>query len=177
MSIVLEALEKAQREEHLIVNKEKKAKTPSSSITPVSEKIETPVTKVQRNPSKSGHKVYIVWFILAVGLINILVLSWWLRKNNSDISVNIPLGNSVPAKNILSPAESPKNTAQTGMVSAIGLPFDVTGIMWDEKEPIALVNGRFLKEGDELLGAKLINIEQHKVTFLYKDKDFTVSVQ
>ena len=44
------------------------------------------------------------------------------------------------------------------------------GILWHSKHPLVLLNGRILKEGDEILGAKVKKIEKKRVLLEYIDQ-------
>lgn len=39
------------------------------------------------------------------------------------------------------------------------------GIIWDEKKPLAVINDKVVAAGDEVGGAKVIEIKQHEVLF------------
>lgn len=149
MSIVLEALEKAQRE--------------GKRFTQVY--VERTPQKEQRPQlkTKSKHKIFIFGSIIFVTIINIIFLGWWVDRNNSIISIKMPSISPVS----LTQKTSLKKSSR----------FNVTGVVWDEKEPIAIVNGKFLKEGDQILGARIIDIKLHEVRFLHRNKEFTISVE
>lgn len=150
MSIVLEALEKAQREGKKV------------SIDTVLDNIQKPI--IEKKPiSKSNYLIFGI--VIAIGIINLILAGWWLDR----ATTLTPTNSSIPpvsTQKIL-PIISLKQTP----------PLNVTGIVWDEKEPIALVNGKFLKIGEEILGAKIMDIQMRHVRFLYKDKEFTISVE
>lgn len=149
MSIVLEALEKAQKE----------GKRPIPTYI-------APVVKEDLKPlhrPRYRQKIFVFSSILVIAVVNFIILGWWLNRDNSTISVNIPIVSRVPIiKNIPTKKTSP---------------FSVTGVVWDEKEPVAIVNGKFLKKGDGILGAKIIDIKLHEVRFLRRDKEFAISVE
>ncbi len=42
-------------------------------------------------------------------------------------------------------------------------PFDLSGIVWDEKMPIAMVNGRVLKKGDSIENYKVVEIKPSSI--------------
>lgn len=41
----------------------------------------------------------------------------------------------------------------------------IEGIIWDEKKPIAVINDKVVGIGDEISGAKIIDIKQNEVIF------------
>lgn len=50
--------------------------------------------------------------------------------------------------------------------------FKVSGIMYDKQEPVAIVNGNFVKEGEKVDGAKVEKIAFNSVTFKYANETF-----
>lgn len=169
MSLVLEALEKAQSEK---IKQEK----PTSVPVQILQKKEKP--QVTAKPlTINKHKYRNIISILLVANASLFFLNWRLNTNSpSTVSTVVTNpSDSVPQisviENILSKISFPIDASET-------LPsVNVTGIVWDSKEPIALVNSKFLKKGDEIKGAKIVDIQLNEVKFLYKDKEFTVSVE
>lgn len=53
----------------------------------------------------------------------------------------------------------------------------VTGILWDKQDPVVIVNGKFLKKGDEISGAKILDIQMREVTLSHNNKEFTISIE
>ena len=45
------------------------------------------------------------------------------------------------------------------------LPFNVTGIVWDEKMPFAIINDKVLKKGDQIEGYTVVEIKPGSVVF------------
>jgi len=46
------------------------------------------------------------------------------------------------------------------------------GIAWDKTEPLALINGQVVKEGDTIGGARILKIDFDGVAVLYRGKKF-----
>lgn len=149
MSLVLEALEKAQRQAQNVMSEA----GPLTSGYPCQSM--GPARPGLAHHQRSSHKVLIFNLILFAAIINLVFLRWWLNRNNTEISVNIPP--------IIHSTPTPR--------------FNVTGIVWDEKEPIVLVNGKFLKKGQEILGARLIDIQPHEARFLRGNEELSFSVE
>lgn len=166
MSMVLDALEKAQREGKRV------APPPIDRVLrdaqePGLEKDSVPKRKGKvKTLHRPRRRIFIFGSILLIVVINLIFLGWWLNHNNSSITVDIPTV-SKPRLPKTVPINLPRRTP----------PLDVTGIVWDQKQPIALVNGKFLKVGDEILGARIVDIQLKEVRFLCKDKEFTISVE
>jgi len=53
---------------------------------------------------------------------------------------------------------------------------DVTGIMYYDENPAAIVSGKVVHEGDALQNCKVVKIHKDKVDFLKDGKHFTKSV-
>lgn len=138
MSLVLEALEKAQRQGQV---KERPLQDIVKTLPPI---------KPRRR-----HKLLIFNLVLFLAIVNLFFLRWWLNRKSAKILVDIPV-----------PIYSPSVPQ-----------LDVTGIVWDEKEPIVLVNGKFLKKGEEILGAKLIDIQPNEARFLRGNEELSFSVE
>ena len=179
MSIVLEALEKAQRE------KERGSVSPETIVLN-----RPPITRLKTGSRRKRfwllaeikQKRVIVGAALLVAIANILFLNWWLQRNDSVFSINI---NPSPPQAITNDSKKTPATqtvthsAETAIIRQDpGKPprIKVTGIVWDMQEPIALVNGKFIKKGDMISGTRVEDIKLNKVIFSYKDKNFSVSV-
>lgn len=155
MSIVLEALEKAQRK------LEKASTIQIDKVLQTDERHGKEIRILPRRRAK--RKFFIFALILFIGALNLVFIGWRLNRINSSIPIDIPTVPKIPLPKII-PAKDTHS-------------INVTGVVWDEKEPVALVNGKFLKEGDEILGAKIIDIQMHEVRFLYKDKEFAIPIE
>lgn len=197
MSIVLEALEKAQKEKdrveaQLLSQKKLEAeKYPAKieehmdskpDIEKVLEKEQGTKTRLVSPPRPGFHKkFFVIVFILVI--VNLFLIGWWLNYNNSIVYDDSSGGSHVSTSQVkqdIPVLSLPKfileATTPADIIEKLP-PLNVNGVVWDEKDPIVLVNGRFLKKGDEIIGAKVIDIKLHEVKFLYKDKEFTVSVE
>lgn len=52
---------------------------------------------------------------------------------------------------------------------------DGIGIVWDEKNPMALINGQILKPGSTFLGAEVKEITPNSVIFLVEGQEYILS--
>jgi len=50
------------------------------------------------------------------------------------------------------------------------------GIAWDETEPLALLNGLVVKEGDTIQGARIVKIDFDRVVVRYSSKRFIIKL-
>ena len=169
MSIVLEALEKAQREG---IKEEKKEILPQKEFP-------KDIPKVKKEVRK--HNLYLWVGILCVAILNLWFLNWWLNRNEAVVSVNVSTPVILP-KHAVSPKPQTREilsiSYRNDIIPETDYPvLTVTGIVWDPEEPIALINGKFFRKGNEVLGAKIEEIQVDRVKFLYKDEEFTIPVQ
>jgi hypothetical protein len=60
------------------------------------------------------------------------------------------------------------------------LPNDIdkqlSGVVWSDREPLALIGDRIIREGDEIAHVKVLKINKGEVIFLYSGKKFPVKV-
>ena len=53
----------------------------------------------------------------------------------------------------------------------------VTGIVWGSNMPEAIVNDQVVKIGDEIAGAKIVDIARHGISVLFSGRIFEFSIQ
>jgi len=150
MSIVLDALEKAQREGIKIEEKS------STAIKKVPIKFPKSVS-AKKKSARSYHQLLIIG--LSSSALILLILGWLLLHKAETNSISASLHK---------PAVSNGNTYPA---------LDVKGIVWDARKPLVLVNGRFLKTGDSISGVEVKQIQPYAAVFVYKGKTFTIPVQ
>lgn len=56
-------------------------------------------------------------------------------------------------------------------------PFDLTGIVYDPEDAIAVINNAFVKVGDEVEGAKIVRISETRVTLLDKNREIILDLE
>lgn len=98
------------------------------------------------------------------------------------MSVEAEAANSRPDAAVAAPA--PADVAPTGLVEGkvylqtIDLPdapkVKLDGILWSEKQPVALINGINLAPGDDLDGVTVVAIEPKRVKLLAQNKHFFI---
>jgi hypothetical protein len=59
--------------------------------------------------------------------------------------------------------KSPESSVRPGLPE-----MEIQGVLWGGNFNQAIINGKVLKEGDTLLGAKILSIERDKVVFYYQ---------
>ena len=52
----------------------------------------------------------------------------------------------------------------------------LTGIIWDQREPVAMINGEAFRENDVVEGARILKIELYKVTLVYRSRKFDIEL-
>jgi len=50
------------------------------------------------------------------------------------------------------------------------------GIAWDEIEPLALINGLVVKEGDTIEGVRIVRIDFERILVRYRSKEFVIKL-
>ena len=79
----------------------------------------------------------------------------------------------------LPPSETGKPVADvevTGKLAELrGI--EVQGIIWDEKNPLAMIQDEIIAEGQDFKGAKVLKIELHSVTFEFKGEKVRIEVK
>ena len=55
--------------------------------------------------------------------------------------------------------------------------FNLSGILYDQQKPMAIINGRVVSEGALIGGAQLLEIQPNLVRLSLKDKEFTLKVK
>lgn len=167
MSIVNEALKKAQDQKANLANKDldKDAIEPK----PISE-IETR-PKITPTRAKEAKK-FIFFTIIAIigGIIFLKNSSYLLHKKiplNSNISTpSQEIPNSVPI------VSAPKSSEGSFLPT-----FTLNGIVYDEVRPYAIVNNKVLLKGDLIEGAKLVEINRDSVKLIFNDKEIELTAK
>ncbi|MDP8252839.1 MAG: hypothetical protein P9X27_00345 [Candidatus Kaelpia aquatica] len=74
-----------------------------------------------------------------------------------------PFKSYLPESNLLRPTSSTvKGLSQ----------LQLSGIMWGEGMPLAIINGKVYKIGDAILGTKIIEINKQGVLLKYREESF-----
>lgn len=53
----------------------------------------------------------------------------------------------------------------------------LSGVIWDERKPFAIVNGKTISKGDRIEGARLMAITPEGAVFRYGGEEFTLKVK
>lgn len=215
MSIVLDALEKIEKEksksiqnQNKLLNSEQDAK---AAVTEKKQAEELIVLSVESPPlkketarqqdktllpsevnilqakiepqNKTGSRYSKRLFILAafsfMATIILVFYNYHFNEKSSDTEIIPTKAVNILSESIEIPITPPSKIAAIKDILLDNNPpqLKVTGVVWDEKDPIVLVNSKFLKQGDEILGVKVVKIEPTEATFLYNNKEFTISVE
>lgn len=183
MSIILKALEKAEKEkkieiqhplpsppaerQHRVPEKKEtdaeiKVLSIDSPVRPFAKTIETKPKPIKPNYPKRIFISSLIISIIALGGINL-----FNTKSAENHDALLPV--TAPS--------FPKITFETNTHLDEKPPVKITGVLWDELDPTIIANGKFVKKGEEISGAKILDIQLHEVKLLYKDKEFTISIQ
>lgn len=126
-----------------------------------------------------GKKLFVLTIFSFTAAIILVFYNYHFNKKDSDPEIIPAKTVNVPPKPIEIPITAPSKIAAIKDILLDNNPpqLKVTGVVWEEKDPIVLVNSKFLKQGDEILGVKVVKIEPTEATFLYNNKEFTISVE
>jgi len=171
MSLVLDALEKAQKESQ---NKQTQ-NIPIYNAAPteaINKKmaLSAAALKAGRRPSIAP-KIFLYSLAFCAIIAGIVYLANDFDTPEEPALSIKPIVPAIP-KNFLS-KEIPDQKPAAVRIPSLKL----TGIMWDAKDPIAIINGKLMHQGDDILGVKILNIQLDKITAGYNGKEFTLTVE
>jgi hypothetical protein len=167
MSIISDALKKAQEE--------------NKNLKEVDEAVKT-VSVEKAEPKKKNKSL-----ILAV-LLMILssVITFVLMQSREDIDIvssgdNIVLTKEIerasPPGPVSSQAPLPKKQSTTRRRELSSLAFELSGIVYGSGRPYAIINDTVFEKGDSIGGGKITGIEKNKVTILVSGEEVTLSLK
>ena len=55
--------------------------------------------------------------------------------------------------------------------------YDLQGIVWGEKNPVAIISGEVVGVGDIILGAEILEVQKEKVILLYGTQKFQIEME
>ena len=174
MSIINEALKKAQE-----ANRQQQANA-AGRVSEPSEDIllKTKISQLPAAPRRNLKlPARVKWFAPALIAVVIIVTGQiFLKKIFRTTS---PVANL-----LLTPAHIPETTPSSSP-SAAPAPISqnaqdlpalmLTGIVYDNEKPYAIVNNKVLSKGDMIDGAMLIEINRESVKFVFNDEEFELS--
>ncbi len=56
-------------------------------------------------------------------------------------------------------------------------PMSFEGIVWDSANPVALIDGNAYRRGDEVKGARVVDVGKDRVTLSYRSRQFVLTVK
>lgn len=170
MSIINEALKKAQesRQEQDKNIKEEPDITPSLSLPP------SPAVKRPSGAVKRDYNT-IFWILPAIAVIAAGVV---LAKNllpaprPQQIQKETRGSRIYPVEPTPEQKPAPPSEAREADIPLPAL--KLSGIVYDENSPYAIVNGAILREGEVIDGAKLVEIKKERVKFEFNGREFEI---
>jgi len=54
---------------------------------------------------------------------------------------------------------------------------ELNGIIWDEREPVVMINREAFRENDVVEGVRILEIKKHKVILFYRSKKFELELR
>lgn len=74
------------------------------------------------------------------------------------------------------PTAAPVGKARGGEKGALP-PLHLSGVLWDEAKPFAILNGKPLTVGGEIEGAQVVKIDMDGVKVRYNEREYTLVVE
>jgi len=145
----------------------------------LSDRIEKISSRKTRWPIVSGiGTLFIVGFIVAAFLFNAKFLPSFKEPAETP---SRPMPKAIDFEERAEPAADLQAKkviyATTGGEEALTLPLALNGVIEGSGEPLAIIDGRILKQGDFVHGAQLISIRSDRAILLYNDKEITLFIE
>lgn len=174
MSIILQALNKAQKEKETTMNENETL----SSQSPQSSPVYFPKEKITLERKQKKYKLFfaIIAVIIFLQVVTYLTIKY-ISQSNSPIkeTPTAQVKGKAPLFNFSKAFKSDPNKTESKTESRPAL--KMTGIIWDELNPIVLVNDKMLYNGETVSGATIIKITPDRVTFSYNGEEFDLGIQ
>ena len=185
MSIISEALKKAQKERAKRHDREKSAEDSTDKL------FQEATFTIQRVPDErsTGSKV----FLVIVSLVIILALAggsffYFSRPSSGEKPLVAPA--RPEKKAAVAPPVVPKVEEKTPVAPIVPTPAEnnvtmdtfkklptLNGIMYSENQPQAIINGVMVSEGEDVDGFSVLKIYPEKVTLSSGDNDFELKLR
>lgn len=179
MSIINEALKKAQEtnKQRLNAAADQGAESGAGALS------NTQVPPLPAAPRKDFKwSARARWFLPV--LTAVIIISGILVFFKSSFRKASPAANLMPASPSSTPAKAEPIKEETRQAPApVSLPktapdfpnLKLSGIVYDNERPYAIVNDKVLSKGDMVEGATLIEINRESVKFIFNDKELELS--
>lgn len=101
-----------------------------------------------------------------------------------DLSQTTPTNSqrSIPAENIntMPRPDTPSSTQNQekppkAEIEIIPPKLVINGVVWNSDRPQAIVNGKVIDVGDNILNAKITNINKEGIQFVFEGKEFSIN--
>lgn len=161
MSTIIDAIRKAEKEEQI---KNEQGVEKVVWMTPEKKTISVPSFIHSRG-------------LLSTVLIVLVLISVWSVKRWLDepVAVQAPVAAVSEKEEAVQTGPAP---VAAKAVTALPLPknLKLSGIMWDEREPLALINSLAVKKGDSVKGSLVIAIHPDSVELASEGKIWTLTL-
>lgn len=158
---------------------------------------ETSAVKIPKSPF-ANRKMLITTGVLLISAIVFLTFANIFFISTSDVELAIPAGNISESAVMTAEVEAYSDAkselveieGRTGFMDKMAKVlrgesahdefrsnFILSGIVYDEEEPWAVINNEVVKIGDTLDGARVISIFPQKVVLIFKDEKFDLAVK
>lgn len=165
MSIINDALKRAAKSKKLFQNK------PSPILSAINE--------IKTDTQRFFLRRWLVWAGTgAVCLLGIVFVTTFFKQPDNSVSLSGVASQEVIPKEKQKPqpvAVAPKKNRT--FFNANYDNFDLSGILYDQQKPLAIINERIVGEGSLINGAKLLRISPNSVKLSLKGKQFSLRVK
>jgi hypothetical protein len=161
-------------------------------------------TAIAMKRFSNKEKVAIVLaIIIAMAIVNQLFINWTLKLKKQNIIIESLIPPPTAATNVapvlragveqLEPlsgqkeyftirdpflaSKNPEKQQPAGAQQKSTIDLKVSGILWDEKVPTAIINSKVLKIGDSIYGKTIVDMERDKVILMEEGELFVLKLR
>jgi len=158
MSIINEALKRAQKEKH------------PSSVN--SRQILSKFAELKTDAKRSILRKWAIWTSTgAVCLLGAVLATNSLKGPAKSPAIEKTMLEVKTKGSIFSPKKRNKQLFE------VNAPFHLSGILYDEEKPLAIINGYVVGENAFVNGAKLLDIQPQQVRLSFKEEELTLRIK
>ena len=182
MSIVNDALKKIEKKRDSA-----NLKTPPQKIEEKRGEqppVQMPITPPKVSPQKKKKKFYLLKIIIFLGIVltSAFFIKLFSDRSGNPISPRNPMDPVSPISSDTVGSRSERVTpfgqiVETTIPLTGGAKFELTGIMFSEDNPVAIINNEIVSEGDTIEGAVVDSIQESRVELSYSGQDLILKVK
>lgn len=163
MSIINDALKRAAKNKNLFHN-------PPAPIFNV-------INEIKTGTQRFFLRKWLVWAGAgAACLLGIVLVTTTVKQPDNSVSLSEPDSREILPKEKQQPQSVAAKKNRLFFSSRYD-DFNLSGILYDQQKPLAIINERVVAEGSLINGAKLLQIKPNSVELSLKGKEFTLRVK